>query len=305
MTPDARNFVPSGPLTFDPVTTLPGTVRLFARLIGLSMVKPAWLPDDTVLDNKGLVFRNFRMDAEKLDRFKQVCGYESNGPEVPAPFVQTLFIRVISKFIGSGRFPITPMGLIQVGQSFTLKQPLGVDTPLDLFCRILDMARTDRGIYTRFLMEARHADALVWEGTATYFTRAKNPPPKTKKPVPEDTPLPVRETIRVPENTGRQYAGVSGDYNPHHLYAWTARFIGFKQAIAHGMWSLARTCASLEQEWGYPEHVHMEGALKLPIFLPGTVTLGYEARDNAIDFELRGSETGLPHLKGSFRSRPE
>ncbi|MDQ9817487.1 MaoC/PaaZ C-terminal domain-containing protein, partial [Acinetobacter bereziniae] len=41
------------------------------------------------------------------------------------------------------------------------------------------------------------------------------------------------------ENTGRRYAKVSGDFNLIHIHAITAKAFGFKQAIAHGMWSKA------------------------------------------------------------------
>ncbi len=304
MTQDAQIFTPQGPLTLIPMSKMPGIPGLFAKLICLSMVRPSHLTDDTVLTNTGLVYRSFKIDTEKLNRFKRVCGYEADNdviPEVPAAFIQTLFIGVISKFIGASHFPINPMGLIQVGQSFDLKCPLSPEVPLDLYCRLLDMTQTERGIHTRFLMEAKAEEHLVWEGVATYFTRAKNPPPKEKKDREQEIPMPVQETISVPENIGRQYAVVSGDYNPHHLYGWTAKFIGFKRAIAHGMWSLARVCASLEKEFGYPETFKMEGALKLPIFLPGTVTLGVDTQDDRTDFELRDHKKGVPHLKGNFR----
>jgi len=116
-----------------------------------------------------------------------------------------------------------------------------------------------------------------------------------------DIPLPVKETIGVPENIGRQYASVSGGYNPHHRYGWTARFIGFKQAIAHGMWSLARSCASLEKALGYPDTFELDGQFKRPIFLPSTITLGYASDDDGAEFELRDHGGTLPHLKGHVR----
>ena len=46
---------------------------------------------------------------------------------------------------------------------------------------------------------------------------------------------------------GRSYAKVSGDYNPIHLSAWSTRLFGFPQAIAHGLWSEARTLAALQE----------------------------------------------------------
>ncbi|WDP87559.1 MAG: hypothetical protein HUN05_22535 [Desulfobacter sp.] len=296
-------FTPQGSQQMVPMTRTPGIPGLFAKLICLSMVKPSHLSAQTILENVCFVLKDVELNEKKIDRFKQVCGYDPGIDTVPASFIQTLFIGVVAKFIGSSCFPINPMGLIQVGQSLELRHPLAAGQRLDLFCSLLDMTQTDRGIHTRFEFKAKPArkEEVVWQGTALYFTRAKNPEKKPKKDRKEEIALAVKETIRVPENIGRLYAGVSGDYNPHHLYGWTAKFIGFKQPIAHGMWSLARAGASLEKEFGHPPTLEMEGALKLPIFLPATVTLGYETHGSQAVFEIRDQEKGIPHLKGSFR----
>ena len=50
---------------------------------------------------------------------------------------------------------------------------------------------------------------------------------------------------RLPDDLGRSYAGVSGDVNPIHLHALSAKAMGFPRQIAHGMWTCARTLAAL------------------------------------------------------------
>jgi hypothetical protein len=47
-------------------------------------------------------------------------------------------------------------------------------------------------------------------------------------------------------SSGRAYARLSGDWNPIHLTRWSARLMGLPAPIIHGMQSLARTCAALE-----------------------------------------------------------
>jgi acyl dehydratase len=50
----------------------------------------------------------------------------------------------------------------------------------------------------------------------------------------------------MPHNLGRQYAALSGDYNPVHLWPWSAKLFGFKKPIANGMYSIAKVQASIE-----------------------------------------------------------
>ncbi|WP_020586593.1 MaoC/PaaZ C-terminal domain-containing protein [Desulfobacter curvatus] len=311
-------FRPSGRERVIVMNTPPSIPGLFARMIFLSMVRPITPAPDTILEKACVVYPNVPIDPDKVNRFKQVCGYDMGRAGVPAAFIQSLFIGMMSRFISASCFPISPMGLIQTGQSFDLIQPVSPGQKMDLYCRILDMTRTEKGITSRFLMEAAMAEdnpatkafskpeekELVWQGTATYFTRSKTRKSKGKKPPPQEIPLPVREIIEVPGNTGRCYADVSRDFNPHHLYTWTARLMGFKHPIAHGIWSMARAGASLEKAAGYPKLTGMNGALKLPIFMPAQITLGYTFSGTNALFELRDKAKGVPHLKGSFRFSP-
>ncbi len=308
-------FLPSGRERVVVMNTTPSIPGLFSRIIILSMVRPITPAPDTVLEKACVVYPNVTIGPDKVNGFKQVCGYDMGRSGVPAAFIQSLFIGMMSRFISSSFFPISPMGLIQIAQSFDLIQPVSPGLKMDLYCRILDMTRTEKGIISRFLMEAAVAGnkpetlafskpeekELVWQGTATYLTRSKARGAKEKKQPSQDTPLPVKEIIEVPGNTGRRYAAVSRDVNPHHLYTWTARPMGFKQPIAHGIWSMARAGASLEKAAGYPKLTGMDGALKLPIFMPARITLGYAFSGTKALFELRDKAKGVPHLKGNFR----
>lgn len=64
----------------------------------------------------------------------------------------------------------------------------------------------------------------------------------------------------------------SGDFNPIHLSAISARLFGFPRAIAHGFWNKARTLAELQQHLpaAGPE---LSVRFQQPLLLPGAVTL--------------------------------
>ena len=93
---------------------------------------------------------------------------------------------------------------------------------------------------------------------------------------------------------------MSGDHNPIHLYPLTAKALGFKRQIAHGMWSLARCVAAVENR--LPDAVTVDAAFKKPIFLPGSVAFGvsrHEAgHDDGLAFALTSPKSGAPHLVG-------
>ena len=108
------------------------------------------------------------------------------------------------------------------------------------------------------------------------------------------------ERLHLAADTGRRYAKVSGDYNPIHLYSWTARLLGFRRPIAHGMYLVARAVAAIESRTVEPLD-RLTVRFKTPAFLPGEPRL-YLGRDgDAHAFELWGAD-GRPHVVGEGSS---
>ena len=114
--------------------------------------------------------------------------------------------------------------------------------------------------------------------------------------------VPGRIAWRLAGDVGRRYAAVSGDHNPIHLHPLTAKALGFRRQIAHGMWSLARCVAALENRT--PDAVTVDATFTKPIFLPGTVMFGQDAVDDehGIAFALTSPKGGAPHLVGRTRA---
>src|ERR1700723_2765123 len=106
-------------------------------------------------------------------------------------------------------------------------------------------------------------------------------------PIPPRPPPPPR---KAPGARGRRYGSVSGDLNPIHIHPLTARLFGFPSAIAHGMWTKARSLAALEAR--LPPAYTAGVAFKRPILLPGKVAFGEDEHvashpEGAISFGVR------------------
>jgi acyl dehydratase len=107
------------------------------------------------------------------------------------------------------------------------------------------------------------------------------------------------ERIDAPADTGRRYAAASGDWNPHHLWPVTARLVGYRRPIAHGMWTLGRALATLEPALVPPWTA--DAAFKRPLYLPGRVLLRRWDDGPATAFEVRDAARGDLHLEGRVR----
>ncbi len=266
------------------------------------------IKDNAIIQKHRIILKNFLPDKKQIKNYKVICSFHRDRPDIiPITYLQTIFIGLLGKYITSSFFPINPLGLIHIFQSFEQKRPVTLDEILDLACILDNIKKTENGIETQFTLKIISQGETVWKGVSVFFTRIRAKKEKSSKKK-EDKILKPKETILVPAGTGRKYARVSGDYNPHHLYTVFAKIFGFKKAIVHGMWSLARVVASLDKHFGIQGYTYVEASFKLPIFMPATTSLGYECKNDIsnkqaiINFELRDTKKGLPHLKGKLLS---
>ena len=156
-----------------------------------------------------------------------------------------------------------------------------------------------KGRTVDFVTEVTSAGEVAWVSRSTYLRRGpagdQGSGDASSAPASDDVPT-SGITWRLEGDLGRRYAAVSGDRNPIHLYPWTAKALGFKRQIAHGMWSKARCVAALENR--LPDAVTVEVAFRKPIFLPGQVAFGSAPSDEGFAFVLRDPSSGAPHLQG-------
>jgi acyl dehydratase len=159
----------------------------------------------------------------------------------------------------------------------------------------------DKGLQFDFLTTLTSGNEIVWESASTMLRRGggsggESKPASTKSAAPASAPV-VQWTI--PGDTGRRYGAVSGDRNPIHLYAFTAKLFGFPRAIAHGMWTKARCLAALESR--LPNAFTVDVQFKLPVLLPAKVVFHSDIKaSGGTVFSVSDARSGKPHLSGSI-----
>jgi acyl dehydratase len=188
--------------------------------------------------------------------------------------------------------------MVHVANSITVARPVRADEAVSFEVRAADLRPHPAGRQFDLLAAATVDGEEVWSGRSTYLRREKPSGSGEKKERAVRSAGPPSVTrIKVPENIGRRYAAVSGDRNPIHLHALTAKAFGFPTNIAHGMWLKARTLAALEGR--LPDAFTVDVAFKLPVLLPATISLASEATDTGFTLDVRDAKSGKPHLSGS------
>lgn len=242
--------------------------------------------------------RGVSAPARALAAYRRACGLAADARVLPLAYPHALASPLHLALLARSAFPVRALGVVHVSNAIRSLRPIAEVAPLDLRCTLEGPRETERGQEFDLVTEARADGALAWSETAVLLARrpgAGRRPPAPSAPEPPGTPL---ARWSLPAGLGRRYAAASGDWNPIHLSAATARPFGFPRAIAHGMWSLARCLAELAPP---PGPVAVEAAFKLPVPLPGEVTLFAWREGAATRFALRDRDGARPHVAGVVR----
>nr|WP_218642909.1 MaoC/PaaZ C-terminal domain-containing protein [Ralstonia pickettii] len=245
-----------------------------------------------------LVRQEVPLEAEHIAQYAAVCGF-SPAHGVPMIYPHLLGFPLQLMLMTESAFPYPVIGLVHLCNTIRQHQRLQAGERVRVEVRPRRLFQHARGQAFAIETAIVKAGAVVWESLSTYL--------RVGVPSPQGAPLialPGAHNLSpdgrwdVPADTGRRYAGVSGDWNPIHVSTIGARLFGFAHPIAHGMWTKARALAEL-----LPAAPLTQGEVlaefKTPLSLPGTATLwqASEATPGRA-FEVRNATGDKPYLRG-------
>jgi hypothetical protein len=259
------------------------------------------------------------IDRDQLAGYAKVCGFTLRDT-LPATYLHIRAFPLHMALMTDGQFPFPAVGLVHLSTRITVCRPLGSSETYDLHVRLTPLEAHSKGRTFTIVTTAKVADELVWEDHSTMLRRGSGGGPgdadragggedgrvraDRRMPAGRESAStgPARSSAgaqaewRLPSDLGRRYAGVSGDHNPIHLHAATAKLFGFPKAIAHGMWTKARCLAALEHE--LPDAYTVDVSFRKPILLPSTVAFASGADGS---FHVRSAKNpDTIHLEGTI-----
>lgn len=285
------------------VKTPLSTAGMFARAVPQAMRKKQGVLSVSQPTRHRVLHDGVKLEADRIEAFRQCCAFEGQRGGVPLSFPELYFTPLMAQAIVSREFPVSPLGLIHMRQTATQHQRLVPDGRYDARCELVEMRETPKGIEIDFEMELVNAGTAHWTGLGTMLSRAKSVRGGKKKKsqgTREESSCPVID-VEVAGDTGRKFARVTGDYNPHHLWSWTARPLGYRRPIAHGMWTLGRSLAVALARTDADASVSADASLKLPLYMPGTARFAaceLSADQTSTSLEAFDGTTGAPYLLG-------
>lgn len=251
-------------------------------------------PKLSLLKNLGLSLFNLKKDQRKfhsagllpievrekilftpktLKRFNQLTHWHEL--QMPPTFPYALLTHLHFSLVNHHSFPFSPFGLIHK------KEKIEIFSPLDegewrMSCRIESYRPIERGVEMDIISELTIDDILVWKSTTTAFKKTESALTVKKYP-----PISVESETRwkIPSYQGLLYGLISNNIDPIHISKPSARIMGHKRAIIHGMWTVARGLSELGS-YTYPFTLNVK--FISPIYIPTEALFKKEGKGFAV-----------------------
>ncbi|MHB2058480.1 MaoC family dehydratase [Pseudomonas monsensis] len=239
------------------------------------------------------------VDAQKLAAYRKVCGFADDGL-LPPTYPHILAFALQMQLLTAKDFPFPLLGLIHLSNCIRVVRPMGGISRAQVSVRVLNLQPHPKGATFDVLTTLDDQLGPLWEAESRMLCRGV----KLAGESPELDWEPAQTLVEVahwkaPTDIGRQYARVSGDYNPIHLSAASAKVFGFPTAIAHGLWNKARTLAALADHLPRA-NLEITVHFRKPVRLPSEVTLLASAPGSSGELRLVGAGD-LQHMVGQWQ----
>lgn len=276
------------------VDRTPNLAKEFGRAVLTARGRPG---GGGSLPQAGLEQRGVSVDRDLLVRYQRLCGYDVSD-SLPATLPHLLGFPLQAQLMAAADFPLPLPGLVHIANRTTVHQALSATDVLDVRVHAENLLPHAKGSTVDLVASASIDGEVVWDSTSTYLHRGKPTGPVADRPeVPTLAAPRLSGVWGLPADLGRQYAAIAGDVNPIHLHPLTAKAMGFPRAIAHGMFTYARSLAAIGPRTMAPNTSRVWFAK--PVLLPSSVALrldGAAADDRAVAELVSKKDLDKRHL---------
>lgn len=229
-----------------------------------------------VLPNTEFHIEQLNLNKSLIKPFHSVVYWNTQVEYIHPCYLHTLAFPLHLKLLLLPACPFPLLGLIHLSNNIKQLRPVITGENLTMTACFGRLSKHAKGWTFNINIEFYSESEMVWSSQSHYLSRTKNANAQAIERT-RDKQIDceqIKVTQHLSDNLGRQYAKVSGDFNPIHLTKLSAKLFGLKRHIIHGMWTKA-FCLSQLQNYGLadlakPFEVNVE--FKQPLYLPSQIS---------------------------------
>ncbi|WP_426225914.1 MaoC family dehydratase [Pseudarthrobacter sp. DSP2-3-2b1] len=260
------------------------------------------------LPETGHEVRGVTANVGNLTAYQHLIGLTARDT-LPAGYLHALTFPLAISLMNRDDFPLPMLGMIHLSNHVEQRSPILFTQPLDILAWAENLRGHRAGTQLDIVAEIRASGSpdISWAGRSTYLAKGVFLP-GIDKPTPpnganEFAPADPTAIWHLGVDTGRAYAAVSGDFNPIHLSVLSAKALGMRRSIAHGMYLASRALADVGPAKG--DAFRWDVTFEAPVFLPARVALdirtgqGLGGAWQCSDYVAWNPRSGRKHFSGS------
>ncbi len=252
------------------------------------------------IPDRAIELNGLKVDADNLAAYCHATGLRF-GDSLPLTYPFVLTFPLVMQLVVARDFPFVAVGAVHAENVIERTREISISEPLDFKAHVENLREHPKGLLVDAISEINVGRELVWRQVTTFLHQQKTslsggPKPEAK---PDETPPPPLRTLKVGQAQIHRYAAASGDRNPIHMSALSAKAFAFPRSIAHGMWSAATILGVIEGR--VPARTTYSVKFGKPILLPSTVNVYADQVQGGWDLALKNPKKGYPHLTATLR----
>ncbi|KNC85647.1 hypothetical protein SARC_02168 [Sphaeroforma arctica JP610] len=292
---------------------VPVAIRAYGKAAIASVSKRGWKKKVQSEDFKlsSTITNEFEWtpDAGNLAAYSKVLGVQAKCiekfGEIPVLYPQTQMFMSLIERLCEADYPFPLLGMVHVSNFVRQERALRVDETFTSKFKVCEAVRNSkRGTIVEYQSHLVDAEGLIpWTSTMTVLHVHRNPltPDDVKNAI--EVPVEGDDVVEKPfllaESAGRKYAAVSGDYNPIHMHGMLAKLMGFRKAIAHGLYTIGTVNAEIMNTTPAKFPIVTQAYFKRPAFLPSKNVVRTQVRTDGTAFSVNSSE-GICLVEGEI-----
>jgi acyl dehydratase len=284
-------------VNFDPAAPLPALPGLLFGGLRTILRRPPPTPPDTGFAAR---FAVACIDPAHVAGYRDF--FDFRLPGIPLSYFYLPAQRAQLALMLDRRFPYPLPGLIHRHNILRRHAVVRATLPLAIEASVQFSRTADHAPEIIFEVIIGQSGQPVVSCTSTYRLAARKRPRPAGAGEAESFP----ESFLCADWTVNQaaiqrYARLSGDYNPIHLAAPLARMFGLRRAIAHGMYTVGRVAALIENHSARPLTA-ISADFRRPVPLPARAVCGIEAADGRGCYGVLLAEPKMLALQGGWET---
>jgi acyl dehydratase len=218
------------------------------------------------------------------------------------PAVTTFMTHL--KHLSDPRFPFQAMGTVHRKTLIEQSRPVRLDEVVSFRCSVEGHRDVDRGVEFDLITESIVSGEVVSIITMTMFRkRERGKRDGVRQTTQVHNHLEARDAVwSVDRWTARRYARLTGDINPIHLSDLTARALGFKGMMLHGMWLIGRACAMHPVQM-MARDIRFEADFRQPVLLPSDLRYRWWADEGVLEMRVLDQKAAKSHMIARLLAR--